>query len=172
MPTIRPITDLRNTNEISELCHSQQEPVFITKNGYGDLVIMSIAAYEKQLSLLEVCNKLGDAEKQANNGNPNIDGSEVFARLRKKYGQDEDLRRQAIEFVNAIPDNKLIYVINMLNGKKELLDDNTQDVKQHQQSMLETKSAMGVFRKYANPSLISFEKEAWGEAVKEKYANH
>lgn len=35
MPQIRPITDLRNTNEMSEFCHSRKEPVFITKNGYG-----------------------------------------------------------------------------------------------------------------------------------------
>ena len=46
MPQIRPITDLRNTNEISELCHARQEPIFITKNGYGDLVIMSMDTYE------------------------------------------------------------------------------------------------------------------------------
>ena len=46
MPQIRPITDLRNTTEISELCHSKKEPVFITKNGYGDLVIMSMETYE------------------------------------------------------------------------------------------------------------------------------
>lgn len=46
MPQIRPITDLRNTNEISELCHARREPVFITKNGYGDLVIMSMETYE------------------------------------------------------------------------------------------------------------------------------
>ena len=45
MPQIRPITDLRNTNEISEICHARQEPIFITKNGYGDLVIMSIETY-------------------------------------------------------------------------------------------------------------------------------
>lgn len=46
MPQIRPITDLRNTTEISELCHSKREPIFITKNGYGDLVVMSIETYE------------------------------------------------------------------------------------------------------------------------------
>ena len=46
MPQIRPITDLRNTTEISELCHAKNEPVFITKNGYGDLVIMSMETYE------------------------------------------------------------------------------------------------------------------------------
>ena len=46
MPQIRPITDLRNTNEISDICHARREPVFITKNGYGDLVVMSIETYE------------------------------------------------------------------------------------------------------------------------------
>lgn len=46
MPQIRPITDLRNTTEISEICHAKNEPVFITKNGYGDLVIMSMETYE------------------------------------------------------------------------------------------------------------------------------
>ena len=46
MPQIRPITDLRNTTEISELCHARKEPIFITKNGYGDLVIMSMETYE------------------------------------------------------------------------------------------------------------------------------
>ena len=46
MPQIRPITDLRNTTEISELCHAKNEPIFITKNGYGDLVIMSMETYE------------------------------------------------------------------------------------------------------------------------------
>ena len=45
MPQIRPITDLRNTNEISDICHARKEPVFITKNGYGDLVVMSIETY-------------------------------------------------------------------------------------------------------------------------------
>lgn len=46
-PQIRPITELRNTIEISELCHQVEEPVFITKNGYGDLVIMTIETYNR-----------------------------------------------------------------------------------------------------------------------------
>jgi len=86
-PTIRPISDLRDTNSISELCHSQQEPVFITKNGYSDLVIMSAAAYERQLALLEVYRKLGEAEEQLESGVQPIPGKEVFKRLRKKYGK-------------------------------------------------------------------------------------
>ncbi len=54
MPQIRPITDLRNTNEISELCHAKKEPIFITKNGYGDLVVMSIETYESLMSISAV----------------------------------------------------------------------------------------------------------------------
>jgi PHD/YefM family antitoxin component YafN of YafNO toxin-antitoxin module len=47
MPTIRPSADLRNSyNEVSELCHEYPEPVFITKNGTGDLAVMSIETYE------------------------------------------------------------------------------------------------------------------------------
>jgi hypothetical protein len=46
MPKIIPIKELKNTSEISSLCHSVQEPIFITKNGYGDMVIMNINLYE------------------------------------------------------------------------------------------------------------------------------
>ena len=55
MPTIRPSADLRNSyNEISEYCHQYSEPVFITKNGKGDLAVMSIEAYEEIKSKLEL----------------------------------------------------------------------------------------------------------------------
>lgn len=85
MPQIRPITDLRNTNEISEMCHNQDEPIFITKNGYGDLVIMSMETYERKLALLEVYKKLAEAETQIKQGMPLLDGEEVFKKLRSKY---------------------------------------------------------------------------------------
>lgn len=85
MPQIRPITDLRNTNEISEACHKQQEPIFITKNGYGDLVVMSMETYERQMFLVEVYKKLSEAEEQIIQGIPLLDGAEVFKKLRKKY---------------------------------------------------------------------------------------
>ena len=85
MPQIRPITDLRNTNEISELCHKQDEPIFITKNGYGDLVIMSVETYDRKLALAEVYKKLAEAEAQIKEGVPLLDGEEVFERVRNKY---------------------------------------------------------------------------------------
>ncbi len=63
MPLIRPISDLRNrAMEISRLCHSENQPVFITKNGIGDLVVMSQAHYERLQNMLELYQKLGDAE--------------------------------------------------------------------------------------------------------------
>jgi prevent-host-death family protein len=68
MPKICPIKDLRKTTEISELCHQNKEPIFITKNGYGDLVVMSIETYEKSLGKLELYQKLAEAEEQIKNG--------------------------------------------------------------------------------------------------------
>lgn len=86
MPQIRPITDLRNTNEISEICHKSKEPIFITKNGYGDLVVMSIETYERQMALVEVYRKLAEAEEELANGTPLLKAEEVFGKLRAKYG--------------------------------------------------------------------------------------
>ncbi len=55
MPTIRPSSDLRNNyNEISEFCHKYSEPVYITKNGQGDLAVMSIETYEKLVGKFEL----------------------------------------------------------------------------------------------------------------------
>ena len=54
MPQIIPIKELKNTSEISDLCHKTDEPIFVTKNGYGDMVIMSIEKYESTLKKLEM----------------------------------------------------------------------------------------------------------------------
>ena len=62
MPQIIPIRDLKNTSQISEICHSSNEPVFVTKNGYGDMVIMSMEAYEKTIYMSSVYDKLAKAE--------------------------------------------------------------------------------------------------------------
>ena len=53
MPRIIPIRELKNTNNISELCRSTNEPIFVTKNGYGELVVMSMETYDEQLRRLE-----------------------------------------------------------------------------------------------------------------------
>lgn len=85
MPIIRPITDLRNKfQQISELCHKQAEPVFITKNGVGDLVVMSLAHYERQRALLELYGKLAEAEAEAVSGADSVDHREMIAQLRSR----------------------------------------------------------------------------------------
>ena len=61
MPTIRPSADLRNNyNEISAFCHEYAEPVFITKNGKGDLAVLSIDAYEKLCGKFELFRLLNE----------------------------------------------------------------------------------------------------------------
>ena len=64
MPAIIPIRDLKDTNAISQRCHDSQEPIFITKNGYGDMVIMSMETFERQQVMNEVHAKLAVAEAQ------------------------------------------------------------------------------------------------------------
>lgn len=49
MPQIIPIKELKNTSEISEMCHDSDEPIYVTKNGYGDMVIMSMELYEQTI---------------------------------------------------------------------------------------------------------------------------
>lgn len=82
VPTIRPITELKNTTGISNLCHEVKAPVFITKNGYSDLVIMSIETYERSMALLEIYNKLAEAEEQLASGSPTKSHREVISNLR------------------------------------------------------------------------------------------
>ena len=85
MPTIRPISDLRNRAvEISEICHRDDQPVFITKNGKGDMVIMSQAHYQRLKDQLELYQKLGDAEAQDAVGEKGAPHRTVMNRFRKK----------------------------------------------------------------------------------------
>lgn len=85
MPQIRPITDLRNTNEISELCHAKNEPIFITKNGMGDLVVMSMETYDSMIENAEIDAAITRAMKDRADGKNGRNAEEVFAELRRKY---------------------------------------------------------------------------------------
>ena len=82
MPAIRSSADLRNGyNEISTLCHEHGEPVFITKNGKGDLAVMSIEAYDRLVGQAELYGKLQEGLNDVRRGNTRpLD--EVLAELR------------------------------------------------------------------------------------------
>jgi prevent-host-death family protein len=84
MPIIKPISDLRNkSNEISKLAHSVNEPIFITKNGEGDLVVMSMAYYSRLQLKLELLSKLSVAQDQRINGDKGKTLKQVMANIRK-----------------------------------------------------------------------------------------
>ena len=85
MPQIRPITDLRKTTEISEICHAKREPIFITKNGYGDLVVMSVETYEEMIETARTDAAISEAEKEFAEGGTLLDARETLSGLRRKY---------------------------------------------------------------------------------------
>lgn len=87
MPRIIPIKDLKNTGTISEMCHSINEPIFITKNGYNDMVVMSNQAYDELMEKIKLYQLLAESEKDYEDGNL-VDGNTVFAKLKEKYNYD------------------------------------------------------------------------------------
>jgi PHD/YefM family antitoxin component YafN of YafNO toxin-antitoxin module len=85
MLRIIPIRDLKNTTAISQMCQESTEPVYITKNGYGDMVIMSMKAYEEKLFMADVYSKLAEAETAIEQGKTS-DAHQGLEELREKYG--------------------------------------------------------------------------------------
>jgi prevent-host-death family protein len=85
MPIIKPISDLRNkANQLFELVHERGEPVFITRNGEGDMVLMSLAHYGELQRKLELYGKLAAAQAQVAAGDRGRPLSQVMKSLRKR----------------------------------------------------------------------------------------
>lgn len=84
MPQIIPIKDLRNTNEISRICHEKGEPIFITKNGYGDMVLMSMEAYERNMARADLLNRIAEGVDDVQKGNL-LDSDSVLKSLREEF---------------------------------------------------------------------------------------
>lgn len=85
MPRIIPIRDLKNTAAISQMCSESKEPIYITKNGYGDMVVMSLEAYEEKMQLLDAFSKLDAAEHDVQAGRT-MDAHAALHELRSRYG--------------------------------------------------------------------------------------
>ncbi len=84
MKMIRPVSDLRNNfSEISRIVHDTAQPVFLTKNGYGDMVVLSMEAYENLQFESEVYIKLLEAEKEADATDQRYSSKEVLAMIKK-----------------------------------------------------------------------------------------
>ena len=85
MPIIKPISSLRNhTRDIASLCHGQDEPVYLTTNGEGDLVVMSIEHYERLKARVDLFGKLAVAQAQAASGEKGLTHTEVMIKLRQR----------------------------------------------------------------------------------------
>ena len=87
MPQIIPIRDLKNTSDISNKCHSTKEPIFVTKNGYGDMVIMSIELYEETIAKAQVASLINESLVEVEQGAKPVDGIEYFDRKKKEFNK-------------------------------------------------------------------------------------
>ena len=88
MPLIKPISDLRNkANEISKLAHKSNEPIFITRNGEGDMVVMSMAHYSTLQLKMELFNKLSVAQAQRASGDKGRSLFVVMKDLRRRLNE-------------------------------------------------------------------------------------
>ncbi len=82
---IIPIKELKNTAKVSELCHQSNEPIYITKNGYGDMVLMSMELFESIRSRWEMYNDIERSEEQIKQGKTK-DALTALQNVRDKYG--------------------------------------------------------------------------------------
>ncbi|MDR1083097.1 MAG: type II toxin-antitoxin system Phd/YefM family antitoxin [Coriobacteriales bacterium] len=82
---IRPISKCQsNFNEVAELCRSEREPIWITKHGYEDLVLLQAEDYERRLARLELYDRLAAAQRQLDEGCDLIEHDELFSELRSR----------------------------------------------------------------------------------------
>ena len=84
MNTIRPVSDLRNNfTEISRTVHETAQPVFLTKNGYGDMVVLSMEAFQNLQFESEIYHKLQEAEREAEHTNKRFSSKEVLNAMKE-----------------------------------------------------------------------------------------
>ena len=84
MPQIIPIRDLKNTGAISQMCQESAEPIYVTKNGYGDMVIMSMKIYKEKLFMHDIYDKLAQSEVDVATGRTQ-NAKTALQRLREKH---------------------------------------------------------------------------------------
>lgn len=85
MPKIIPINELKNTATISKLVEESDEPIFVTKNGYGSMVMMSIGFYEREMYRRHVVDLINESLEDLHDETKWIDGIKVLNELKEKY---------------------------------------------------------------------------------------
>ena len=84
LPKIIPVNELKNTANIMKTCWESEVPIVITRNGYGEAVMMSVKLYEELMTKLNEATKLNESLKEIKNGASSIDGEVFFNQMRKK----------------------------------------------------------------------------------------
>lgn len=87
LPKIIPINELKNTALISKTCKESTVPIVVTKNGYGEMVLMSVDLYEQTIAKLQSALLINDSLADIENGAEPIKGATFFSDMRQKYGK-------------------------------------------------------------------------------------
>lgn len=84
LPKIIPVNELKNTANIMKTCLESEVPIVITRNGYGEAVMMSIKLYEELLNKIDEAKKINEGLKEIEEGVSSIDGEEFFKNIKRK----------------------------------------------------------------------------------------
>lgn len=87
LPKILPVNELKNTANIMKTCQESNVPIIITKNGYGEAVMMSIKLYEEMFAKFQAATLINESLDDIENGSPLVDGEKFFETMREKYGK-------------------------------------------------------------------------------------
>ena len=87
LPKIIPINELKNTAQISQTCKESPVPIIVTKNGYSEMVIMSVELYEQTFAKMQAALLVNESVSEVKNGGEKIKGETFFSMMREKYGQ-------------------------------------------------------------------------------------
>ena len=85
LPKILPVNELKNTANIMKTCQESPVPIIITKNGYGEAVMMSIELYEKMFTKMQIASLINASLDEIENGAQPTDGTDFFNSMREKY---------------------------------------------------------------------------------------
>ena len=87
LPKILPVNELKNTANIMKACKESDVPIVITKNGYGEAVMMSVKLYEEMFAKMQAAAFINSSLNEIENGATPVDGNDFLASMKEKYGK-------------------------------------------------------------------------------------
>lgn len=87
LPMVLPVNELKNTSSIMKTCKESQVPIIITKNGYGEAVMMSIELFERLFSKVQEAASINEALDEIDNGAKPTDAKKVISAMKEKYAK-------------------------------------------------------------------------------------